>query len=139
MPENELVPGKETVVQACGAIWCFHLPRMHRIQIDDDGRRVSLSTPESGSTYELVAVDETEDEVIVKLGAELSGHAVGVGDQSRQARYRLPLIQDEFARLRGRWANAGLPEQTFNAWAQGASWENHLHDIRQKLRETEER
>jgi hypothetical protein len=126
MPENKLVPGKETLVQARGASWCFHLPRMHRIEIDDENRRVSLSTPDSGSTYELAGIEETEDEVILKLGAELSGHAVGVGEHVREPGYRLPLIQDEFERLRGRWTNAGLPEHTFNAWAQGASWESQV-------------
>lgn len=97
--------------------------------------RASLAQPDSGSTYELAGVEEGEHEVVVKLGTERAGHAIGVGATLRQPGYQLPEIQDELERLHGRWRNAGLPEQKFNAWAQGASWEEHLQKIRQALRE----
>ncbi len=134
MAENELVPGKVTVVQRRGATWSFHLPRMHRIEVERENGLVTLATPHDGSTYHLAGIEETGDEVIVKLGEEIGGHASGVGEQVAEPGYRLPQIQDEFERLRGRWMNVGLPEQEFNAWAQGASWESHLREIRRRLR-----
>jgi len=135
VPENEIVPGKETVVQALDANWSFHLPHMHRVEIDHENSLVNISTPHDGSIYRLAGLEETDDEVIVKLGEEFAGHAVGTGDFVPAPGYRVPLIQDEFERLHGRWMNAGLPEQVFNAWAQGASRESHLHEIRRRLRE----
>jgi hypothetical protein len=75
--------------------------------------------------------------VIVKLGAEVAGHASGVGDAVRKPGYHLPETRDEFERLKGRWINAGLRETDFNGWEQGASWESHLREIRRKLREAE--
>ncbi len=122
-------------MQRRGKTWSFHLPRMHRVEIDQENAFVSLSTPDDGSTYRLAGIEETDDEVIVKLGDEIGGHAVGMGDYVPQPGYRLPEIQDEFERLKGRWTSAGLPRQEFEAWAQGASWESHLHQIRRRLRE----
>lgn len=135
MPPNEIVPGKETVVQKRVANWAFHLPAQHTIEVDHDNNTVTLAQPDSGSTYELAGIEETEHEVVVKLGAEKTGHATGVGPRVPRPGYRLPEVQDEFERLRDRWRNAGLPEQQFNAWAQGASWGSHLQEIRQALRE----
>jgi hypothetical protein len=132
---SELIPGKQTVVQRRGATWAFHLPDRHEVQVNRDNNTVTLSQPDSGSTYELAGVEERDDEIIVKLGAEIAGHAAGVGDQARQPGYRMPEIQDEFERLRGRWERAGLNPQKFNAWAQGASWESHLTEIRRELRQ----
>jgi hypothetical protein len=137
MPENELVPGKETVVRRRGSTWSFHLPRTHRIELDIESAQVTLSTPHDGSVYELARIEETNDEVIVKLGDEIVGHSSGVGDSVPPPGYRPPEIQDEFERLRGRWTSAGLPQQELDAWAQGASYESHLREIRRRLREHE--
>jgi hypothetical protein len=130
-----VVAGKETVVQRRGKTWSFHLPHMHRIKVDHENAQVTLSTPDDGSIYHLAGIEESSDEVLVKLGEEIGGLSSGVGDYFPPPGYRLPEIQDEFERLKGRWANAGLPGQQFEAWAQGASWESHLHQIRRRLRE----
>lgn len=130
-----LVPGKETVVRAPGADWAFHLPERHTIEVSDDV--VALATPLEGSTYELRGMEEVDDEVVVRLGAELGRHGPPSSrPEVAEARgYPLPAIQEEFERLRGRWKQAGLPEQEFNAYPQGATHEDQLRALRRKLRE----
>jgi hypothetical protein len=43
-------------------------------------------------------------------------------------------IQDEIDQLRREWIAAGGNAQEFEAWRQGASTDEHLADIREKLR-----
>lgn len=135
MAVKEIVAGKETVVRRRGADWSFHLPYMHRIEVDQENNLVALSMPDSGSTYELGGIEETDDEVIVLLGHESGGHAVGVGEGAPEPGYRLPEIQDEVERLRGRWDNAGLPAHEFIAYGTGETHEDRFRMIRRRLRE----
>jgi hypothetical protein len=132
---NEIAPSKETVVRRRNADWSFHLPAGHEIKIDRENRHVSLSTPQESSTYELAGIEETGDEVIVALGQWLGAGGIAVGDNEAPVGYRLPEIQEEFERLRGRWLASGLSEQDFDAWAAGSSHEDKLREIRQRLRE----
>jgi hypothetical protein len=132
---NEIVSGKETVVRRRGADWSFHLPGQHELRVDQEAGHAQLTMPMEGTTYELAGIEETDDEVIIKLGAELSSHATGVGDNVAEPGYRLPEIQEEFDRLRGRWNQAGLPPAEFNAYPAGATHEDMLRLIRRRLRE----
>lgn len=135
--DRKIVPGKETVVRRQGADWSFHLPRRHSIRVDRENREVHLDMPLQGSMFELAGIEETGDEVIVKLGPLLGSHGPpGVGDNVPEpVGYPLPLIQDEFERLKGRWIRAGLPEQQVHAYAQGSSHEDQLAWLRKRLRE----
>jgi hypothetical protein len=127
-----IVPGKETVVRRRGANWSFTLPEQHRIRINNEHRTVRLETPLEGTTYELAGVEETDDEVIVRLGAEISRGGVGAGGERG---YPLPEIQDERARLQARWERLGLPIGEFHAYPQGATHEDKLRELRRRLRE----
>lgn len=135
--ERVIVPGKETVVRRPGAEWSFHLPRRHGIEIDQENGTVHLKMPLQGTTYELAGIEETADEVVVRLGPELGSHGPPwVGDSPpAPTGYPLPLIQEEFERIKGRWRAAGLPEQQVHAYAQGSSHEDQLARLRRKLRE----
>src|SRR5690242_5988847 len=96
---NVLVPGKETVVQPRGESWSFHLPEHHTIDVDQANRFVTLHQPDAGSTFELQAIEERGNEVVVKLGDPMVRSSLG----TRQPGYPLPQVQDEFDRLRVRW------------------------------------
>lgn len=134
---NEIAPGKETVARRQGASWSFHLPKRHTIEVDREAGVVHLNMPDQGTTYHLAAVEETADEVIVKLGERMIWHGpTSVGDTVLEAiGYPLPEIQDEFERIKGRWIAAGLPELEVHAYAQGSTHENQLARLRRKLRE----
>lgn len=134
---NEIVPGKETVVRKRGADWSFHLPKRHTIAVDRDAGIVHLSMPDQGTTYRLAGLEETADEVIVKLGEPMMWHGpTSVGDTVLEASgYPLPEIQVEFERIKGRWIAAGLPQQEVHAYAQGSTHEDQLARLRRKLRE----
>lgn len=134
---NEIVRGKETVVRRPGANWSFHLPKRHTIEVDRDEGIVHLSMPDQGTTYHLAGVEETADEVIVKLGERMLWHGpTSMGNSVLEAfGYPLPEIQDEFERIKGRWIAAGLPEQEVHAYAQGSTHEDQLTMLRRRLRE----
>jgi hypothetical protein len=135
--QRTLVPGKETVVRRLGANWAFHLPEQHRVELISEGRYVVLGTPLEESIFEVDHIDDSDpEEVVIYLG-EPKGESgpPAWGDQVPEPRgYPLPKIQEEFERLRGRWRNARLNDQDFDAWAQGASWEDKLRSLRHQLR-----
>lgn len=134
---NEIVPGKETVVRRPGANWSFHLPKRHTIEVDPEAGVVHLNMPDKGTTYHLAGIEETADEVIVKLGERMMWHGpTSVGDAVLEATgYPPPEIQDEFARIEGRWIAAGLPEEEVHAYGQGSPHEEQLAWLRRRLRE----
>ena len=136
-PRSEIVPGKETVVRKPGAGWSFHLPERHTIEVDQEEGLVHLKMPDQGTTYHLAGVEETADEVIVKLGDRMVWHGpTSVGENVLEARgYLLPEIQEEFERIKSRWIAAGLPEQEVHAYAQGSTHEDQLAMLRRRLRE----
>jgi hypothetical protein len=138
-----LVAGKETVVRRHGADWSFHLPEQHAIEITPDKRYVTVSTPLEGSLYAVERIDDSDpEEVVVYLGEEhgKSGPTFSAGDQPVPPvrGYPLPEIQDEFARLKVRWLQAGRSEQEFTAYPQGATHEDQLRRIRKRLRACED-
>jgi hypothetical protein len=135
--ENEIVPGRETVVRRHGARWSFHLPDQHRIELTEDRRHANLSTPDASTLFEVERIDESEpQEAIVVLGEpQAQVGASSEGGPPEALGYPLPEIQDEFDRLRARWREAGLDEQEFNAWARGSTHEGQLRRLRRKLRE----
>jgi hypothetical protein len=94
-----------------------------------------MSFPASGSA----PTASDPDEVVVSLGTQhgWSGPP-SYGAQSPAATgYPLPLIQDEFDRLRTRWEDAGLDRQEFDAYDRGESHEDKLRNIRRTLRAVE--
>jgi hypothetical protein len=129
---------REIVVRRPGADWSFTLPDQHTIDVDQDARLVSLGAPMQGSVFELAGVEQTDEESIVLLGAELGRHGPpGTGPKvPKVAGYPLPEIQDELDRLRARWDRAGLSPQEFGAYAPGSSHEDQLRRIRRQLRES---
>jgi hypothetical protein len=50
----------------------FRLPHGHGIAIDDTTGYVTLAMPAGGTVYELAATEETESEVVVSLGREVT-------------------------------------------------------------------
>lgn len=96
--------------------------------------------PDQGTTYHLAGVEETADEVIVKLGTRMIWHGpTSTGDAVLEAvGYLLPEIQDEFERIKRRWIAAGLPEQEVHAYAQGSTHEDQLAMLRRRLRQAKE-
>lgn len=133
---REIVPGKETAVRRPGASWSFALSPGDEIRIDRDAGTVSLEAPDQGTTWYLDGIEETDEEVIVKLGSEMVTHGpTAIGDARIEViGYRLPEIQDEFERIKQRWLAAGLPEQEAHAYAQGSTHEDQLAMLRRKLR-----
>ena len=132
---TELVQGKETVVRRRGAEWSFTLPDRHDLAIDQEAHTVSLSMPGEGSAYELAGIEETDSEVIVQLGPEIGSHTTGTGQPMKWPKgYPLP-ESGRVQRLKARWLRAGLPQQEFDAWAQGATHESQLSRIRARRRE----
>ncbi len=119
MGVNEIT--KETVVSRTKAGWSFHLPAQHKIEVDHENNVVSLSTPLERSVYHLAGITETDDEVIVELGALSGTHGTGMGENAPEAGYSLPQIHEEFDRLHGRWTQAGLSEHDFQAYATGST------------------
>jgi hypothetical protein len=132
-----IVPEKETVVRRRGADWSFTLPEFHRIEVDQANKTVHLRTPLEGTTYELAGLEESEDQVIVRLGTELGSHGPpSVGPSGPEPRgYPLPEIQDEFARLTARWERAGFAPHEVHVYPEGATHEDQLRMIRRRLRE----
>ena len=97
---------------------------------------VQLSTPQAGSTFELQGKDADDEELTVFLGAELSRQgptSVGVG-VAEPSGYPIPSIQEELTRLRERWRRAGYADTEFGGYRVGEGHEEHLRDVRRKLR-----
>jgi hypothetical protein len=112
------------------------LPTQHTVTVDPDENLVYLATPDHGSGYSLVRVDETEGEVKVHLGVATSdAHAVGTGRVPALRAYSFPQIQHELERLKIELVNLGGSEQEANAWAQGASYDSHTARLRARIRE----
>jgi hypothetical protein len=131
--------GKETVVRAPGRNWSFHLPKGHGVELAANGRSVVLAAGGMSSIYTVDGIEHLDPgEVVLRLG-ELRGKSgpASSGFPVEAHGYPIPMIQEEFDRLRERWANAGLNEQEFNAWEQGSDWERQLRRIRARLREAE--
>ena len=85
----------------------------------------------------LAGLEETADEVIVKLGERESWHGPSSTGETllETTGYPLPEILEEFERVKGRWVAAGLPEQEVHAYAQGSNHEEQLAWLRRRLRE----
>jgi hypothetical protein len=135
--ENELVPGKETVVRPRGET-PFHLPTGHSIGVTMDRRYASLSDGRNTTMYPVDKIHETDDEVIVCLG-EPSGSSGPLrsewgGTAGEPTGYPLPTIDLELARLDVRWQDARLGKRLPNHEA-GAEYESHLALVRRRLRE----
>jgi hypothetical protein len=127
-----------TLYRRHGGDWSFTLPAEHTAKLSDDGAMISLSTPQEGTTFEVLGVPEIYGERVVLLGAAKARHgSTTFGDDLEMRGYLLPEIHDEFSRLRGRWERAGLPFQEFEAYAAGSTHEDRLRAIRARLRETE--
>jgi len=136
---------KQKVIYRGG--WGFILPDTDRVDISDDGRSVSLSTPDRGGTYELERVDDSDPDelrIYVAPGAPSSGHAL----RDLPQEYPFPAINVELDRLRARWEAAGGPRgndpgdrdaqlkwQAFEASAPGDSFDSRTARMRAMIRE----
>lgn len=129
---------REVVVRPRGANWSFHLPEQHTVEVTEDRRYVNLSMPGRSTLFLIERIDESDpEEVVIYLGEgrAWSGPGSWLSEGVPRADgYPLPQIQDEFDRLKARWRAAGLDEQRFIAYAQGASHEDHLRMLRRTLR-----
>src|SRR5436190_827247 len=111
LSENELVPRKETIVRPRGDT-PFHLPAGHTIELTADQRYASVSDGRNSTMYPVEKIEETDDEVIVWLGAP-SGSSGPLesgwnGTAAEPTGYPLPTIGLELARLGVRWQDARL-------------------------------
>jgi hypothetical protein len=139
--DNQIVPGRETVVRRSGADWSFSLPYRHEIEVDPGAGFVQLRTPDTATMYQLGGIEEADEEVMVKLGPELARSGPpSMGDVVlAPLGYPLPEIQDEFDRLTARYEEAGLPAQEVHAYAQGSTHEDQLRWLRKRLRDAGQR
>jgi hypothetical protein len=108
-------------VRARGSNWTFTVPEQHRLEIDEERRRVVLATPLEGSVFELAGIEETSEERVVSLGDELESERwgpPGVGERVPEPRgYSLPTIDVELARLKARWREVGGNPVVAETWA----------------------
>jgi hypothetical protein len=80
---SERIEGKRTFIEHHGNV--FELPAPHHtIELEDlsDGTTMAmLNTPMEGSSFQLAAIEELDDRVIVHLGSEFGRHGPpGMGD-----------------------------------------------------------
>jgi hypothetical protein len=137
MSENQLRPGKETIVRPRGDT-PFHLPTGHTIELTADQRYASVSDGRNTTMFPVEKIEETDDEVIVCLG-EPSGSSGPLGSEwsgtaTEPTGYPLPTIDLELARLGVRWQEARLGTRLPSHQA-GAEYESYLALIRQQLRQ----
>jgi len=137
LSENELVLRKETIVRPRGDT-PFHLPAGHTIELTADQRYASVSDGRNSTMYPVEKIEETDDEVIVCLGAP-SGSSGPLesgwnGTAAEPTGYPLPTIGLELARLGVRWQDARLGNR-LPAHRAGSDYETYLADVRKQLRE----
>lgn len=133
---SPLDDGRDIVIYPRDASWGFRLPAQHTVTVNHDQSLVYLATPDHGSGYGLVRVEESEDEVRIHVEvATNDAHAVGIGQVPTLRAYSFPQIQHELERLKTELVNFGGTEQEANAWAQGASYDSHTARLRERIRE----
>ncbi len=130
---------KETVIRRSGDTFAFSLPEEHTFDVldetDEAGRplaRIGV-TGVAGEMCSVLGVEEREHETEYLL--EPAGFSSSVGSQPTG--YPWTSVQEEHARLRARWQNAGGEPTRFEAWRQGASHESQFREWRDEIRRME--
>jgi hypothetical protein len=123
-------PNTDKEVVAYRGGWGFRLPEQHQIQLSADKRQVSLTVPDRGARYHVDHIDDAGDEFRVHVGPKLGGHALGDGEPE----YPFPLIQHELDRLKREYLELGGDWQRAEAWAPGASYDDHTSWLRSEIR-----
>lgn len=136
---------KEIVVYREG--WGFSLPSSHTVKVNGRERLVQLAMPQAVGTYPLDRIEETDDELRLRVGA--GGPLIASASGRVGPRYDFPTIDVELARLSARYERAGgagradvmhpgrLARQQFEAWAQGDDWDAKTSRMRAAVRELE--
>ncbi|MDQ3955014.1 MAG: hypothetical protein M3285_05645 [Actinomycetota bacterium] len=108
--------------------WGFTLPEGHRLEVDDDAGTLTLTAADGQTaTYRLISAVVSDDETTYEIDADSTN-----GDG-----YPFPSIGEEIDRLRRRWEAAGGDLTAFTGWAQGSGYDDHLRDLRKRLRSLE--
>lgn len=130
--DNIIVFGKQTVVEAEGRGWAFHLPQAHRVTVRADRTTASLASPGAGGTYAVREIREDDEEVRIVVASEpQAAH----GLPGKKPGYVFPEIQEELARLKALYTGLGGNPTKAEAWAPGADYDSHTRGLRREIRQ----
>ena len=123
---------KETVIERRGDGFAFRLPEQHRMEFIDGWKTLGLSLPGGGGSG-VVEIAEDDDTRVV-VDRRCYGHASGMGEPMHEVTGYPFDISGELARLKVDFVAAGGKVARADAWAMGASWNDHTRWLRDEIR-----